>query len=211
MRSRVAPFCLFFSPDDFDGHQKGLFCQTFMVDPKMNLISPDLRKRFEEMRNQLSSMTMKVDTLSTNKADVRLIMDQCSEANVRGFTLVQDEPESVGGTGKGSTPTDYFIAIAGFCENVILARNASIANLTIDCLETSVTGTWDRRGLFDIDGVRPNFKTIAVDTKITTKDHIQKVVEVANQPHRRCPVHATLSQATQMIFRLNVNGANVPL
>jgi len=151
------------------------------------------------------------DTSSTNRAEVRLIKDQNSEAKVRTFTLVQDEPESVWGTGKGPTPTDYFIASVGFCENVIFARNASMANLTIDSLETTVTGTWDRRGLFEIDGVKPSFKTITVETKITTKDRVQKVVEVANQTHRRCPVHATLSRATEMIFRLNVNGQNVPL
>jgi uncharacterized OsmC-like protein len=151
------------------------------------------------------------DTSSTNKADVRLIKDQCSEAKVRSFTLVQDEPESVWGTGKGPTPTDYFIASVGFCENVIFARNASIANLSIDSLETAVSGTWDRRGLFDIDGVKPSFKTITVETRVTTKDPIQKVVDVANQTHRRCPVHATLTLATEMIFKLNVNGQNVPL
>jgi uncharacterized OsmC-like protein len=138
-------------------------------------------------------------------------MDQCSEAKVRSFTLVQDEPPSVWGTSKGPTPTDYFIASIGFCENVIFARNASIASLAIESLETTVTGTWDRRGLFEIDGVTPNFKTITVETTIKTKDPIQKVVEVANQTHRRCPVHATLSRAAEMIFRLNVNGQNVPL
>ena len=151
------------------------------------------------------------DTSSTNKAEVRLVKDQQSEAKVRSFTLIQDEPESVWGTGKGPTPTDYFIASVGFCENVIFARNASLANLFIDSLETTVTGTWDRRGLFDIDGVSPNFKTVTVETKITTRDNARKVVEVANQTHRRCPVHATLSRATQMTFKLVVNGQNVPL
>jgi len=108
-------------------------------------------------------------------------------------------------------PTNYFIARVGFCENVIFARNASIANLSIDSLETTVTGTWDRRVLFDIDGVAPSFKTITVETRITTKDSVQKVVDVANQTHRRCPVHATLSRATVMIFRLIVNGQIFPL
>ncbi|OLE71304.1 hypothetical protein AUF78_02645 [archaeon 13_1_20CM_2_51_12] len=176
----------------------------------MTLVSPELGRKFEELRRAMVS-NKAADTSSTNKAEVRLIKDQRSEAKVRTFTLVQDEPESVWGTGKGPTPTDYFIASVGFCENVIFARNASIASLTIDSLETTVTGTWDRRGLFDIDGVTPSFKTITVETKITTKDPIQKVVEVANQTHRRCPVHATLSRATEMIFRLNVNCQSVPL
>ena len=162
------------------------------------------------MRRQIIS-NKGADTFTTNRAEVQLIKDQSSEAKIRTFTLVQDEPVSVWGTGKGPTPTDYFIASVGFCENVIFARNASIANLTIDSLETSVAGTWDRRGLFDIDGVTPNFKTITVETKITTKDPIQRVVEVANQTHRRCPIHATLTRATEMIFKLIVNGQSVPL
>ena len=176
----------------------------------MTLLSPELGRKFEELRHGMIS-NKAADTSSTNRAEVRLIKGQNSEAKVRTFTLVQDEPESVWGTGKGPTPTDYFIASVGFCENVIFARNASMANLTIDSLETTVTGTWDRRGLFEIDGVNPSFKTITVETKITTKDPVQKVVEVANQTHRRCPVHATLSRATEMIFRLDVNGQNVPL
>jgi len=115
--------------------------------------------------------------------------------------------------GYRQVPNAYrlFYRRVGFCENVIFVRNASMANLTIDSLETTVTGTWDRRGLFEIDGVKPSFNTITVETKITTKDPVQKVVVVANQTHRRCPVHATLSRATEMIFRLNVNGQNVPL
>ncbi len=176
----------------------------------MSLVSAELGKNFEELRRQMISSKGE-DTSSTNRAEVRLIRDQCSEAKVRRFTLIQDEPQSVWGTSKGPTPTDYFIASVGFCENVIFARNASIANLTIESLETIVTGTWDRRCLFDIDGVAPSFKTITVETKIATKDSVQKVVEVANQTHRRCPVHATLSRATEMIFKRNVNGQNVPL
>ncbi|TMI48612.1 OsmC family protein [Candidatus Bathyarchaeota archaeon] len=99
----------------------------------------------------------------------------------------------------------------GFCENVIFARNASLAKLSIDSLETTVTGSWDRRGLFDIEGASPHFRSITVETRISTRDAIERVVEVARQTHRRCPVHATPSRATEMIFKLVVNGQNVPL
>lgn len=149
--------------------------------------------------------------MATNRAEVRLIRDQNSEAKVRGFTVIQDEPESVGGTGKGPTPTDYFVTSIGFCENVILARNAGLARLSIDSLETVVTGSWDRRGLFEIDSVSPHFKMITVETKVSTKEPIEKIVEVVRQTHRRCPIHATLSRATELNFKLVVNGQTVPL
>ncbi len=175
----------------------------------MTIVSPDLAEKCEEMKKRIAQGNRTEDLL-TNKAEVRLIKDQNSEAKTRGFTIVQDESESVWGTGKGPTPTDYVTSV-GFCENVIFARNASLARLSIDSLETVVTSSWDRRGLFEIDGVSPHFRSIIVETRVSTKDLVDKVVEVARQTHRRCPVHATLSRATEMIFKLVVNGRSVPL
>jgi len=118
------------------------------------MIPPGLRQKFEPLRqNIVASGT--TNTLATNKAEVKLIKDQRSEAKVRGFTVIQDEPESIGGIGRGPTPTDYFIASVGFCENVIFVRNASLAGLFLDSLETTVTGSLDKRGLFEIDNIRP--------------------------------------------------------
>jgi uncharacterized OsmC-like protein len=176
----------------------------------MSLVSESLGPKFEGLKQRFVSAS-RTEDLATNKAEVRLVKDQCSEAKVRGFTVVQDEPESVWGTGKGPTPTDYFVTSVGFCENVIFARNASLAQLSIDSMETIVSGSWDRRGLFEIDGVSPFFQSITVETRISTKDPVEKVVEVARQTHRRCPIHATLSRATELIFKLVVNGESVPL
>lgn len=176
----------------------------------MTLLSSELSQNFENMKQRFASSSRAEDFI-TNRAEVRLIRDQNSEAKVRGFTVVQDEPESVWGAGKGPTPTDYFVTSVGFCENVIFARNASLAKLSIDSLETIVTGSWDRRGLFEIDEVSPYFKSITVETRVSTKEPAEKIVGVARQTHRRCPVHATLSRATEMIFKLVVNGRSVPL
>jgi len=108
------------------------------------MISRELTQKFETLRqNIIASET--TNTLATNKAEVKLIKHQHSEAKVRGFTVVQDEPESIGGTGKGPTPTDCLIASVGFFENVIFVRNTSLAGLSIDSLETTVTGPWDGR------------------------------------------------------------------
>jgi len=159
------------------------------------MISPELRQKIETLRQNIVA-SGSANTLATNKAEVKLVKDQNSEAKVRGFTVVQDEPESIGGTSKGPTPTDYLIASVGFCENVIFVRNASLAGLSIDSLETTVTGSWDRRGLFEIDNVAPYFNSITVETKVSTKDPVERVVQVARETHRRCPVHATLARAT---------------
>ena len=176
----------------------------------MPIVTPEMGQRFETLRQTIEA-SGSTNTLATNRAEVRAVQNQYSEALVRGFTVIQDEPESIGGTGKGPTPTDYFIASVGFCENVIFVRNASLAGLTIDSLETTVTGSWDRRGLFEIEGISPYFNRITVETKISTKDPVERAVQVARETHRRCPVHATLSRATEINFKLVVNGRDVPL
>jgi uncharacterized OsmC-like protein len=186
------------------------FSDDLLGQQTMNVISHDLGPKIEVMKHRFETGS-RVEDLITNKAEVKLVKDQNSEAKVRGFTIVQDEPESVGGTGKGPTPTDFLVTSVGFCENVIFVRNATLAGLSIDSLETQVSGSWDRRGLFEIDGVSPHFQSITVETRVSTRDPVEKVVEVANQTHRRCPVHATLARATKLVFKLVVNGQNVPL
>lgn len=176
----------------------------------MTLISPELGRNFEGMRRQLAAASTTPAVVS-NSVDVRLVKDQQSSATVRGFTLTQDEPASAGGTASGPTPTDYFVASLGFCENVIFARGASMAGLSIDSLETHVTGSWDRRGLFEIGGVTSAFITITIETKVATHEPVDSVAAVARETHRRCPIYATLSPATTLVFTLLVNGRDVPL
>ena len=94
---------------------------------------------------------------------------------------------------------------------IIFVRNASSAGLEIESLETTVTGAWDRRGRFEIDNISPHFNRITVETRISTKDPIEKVVQVAQETHRRCPIHATLARATELAFKLVVNGQIVPV
>ena len=176
----------------------------------MPVITTDTKKKIETLRQTIASSGPD-SPLATNKAEVKWIEGQRSDGLVRGFSVVQDEPESVGGTSKGPTPTDYFIASIGFCENVIFVRNASLAGLSIESLETFVTGSWDRRGLFEVENTSPFFKRINVETRVATKDPTDMVVQVAQQTHRRCPVHATLARATELVFTLVVNGQAVPL
>jgi len=74
-----------------------------------------------------------------------------------------------------------------------------------------VSGVWDMKGLFDVDNIQPFFKTITVETRVISKKPVEKLAEVARLTRRSCPVHATLSRATEMRFTLIVNGQNIPL
>ena len=177
----------------------------------MNLIGPNQRAAVEKSMSELRAAKTPAECAGTNKAVVTLVEDQHSVVNVRGFNVVQDEPKSVAGGMRGPTPTDFFMTALGTCENVVFVRYAALEDIPIASLETTVTGNWDRRGLYGIDGVDPSFKEITIETRINTSASKEKVIEVAHRTHRGCPIYATLRRETKLSFRLFVNGEQVPL
>ena len=175
----------------------------------MSLFPPVLKTTFTNRIKELEAQES--DAIVTNKATARLVSNQLSEGTVRGFKIIQDEPESVAGTGKGPTPTDFLMLSIAFCENVVFARNAALNDLIITGLETTASGTWNMKGLFEIGPEDASFREITVETRVRTNDQVKKVVEVANMTHRRCPVHATMRKATRLSFKLYINGREIPL
>jgi uncharacterized OsmC-like protein len=171
----------------------------------------NFRSIVEDMIRKLGEATEPGQTLGTSRADVRLIGQQYQEAKVGKFILACDEPVPLGGTDKAATPLEFFMSAIGFCENVMFTRHAALLNLQFDSLETSVRGHWDRRGQYGIGGAEPSFKDVTVETKVTTKDPVEKVVEVTRRTHMGCPMHATIVKAMKVTDKLFVNGTEIPL
>jgi putative redox protein len=176
----------------------------------MSLIDSAQKPAVEKSLRDLKSMSP-AEAATTNKAVVTLVANQHSIAVTRGFNVVQDEPASVAGGARGPTPTDYFMAALGTCQNVVFVRNAALEELAIEALETTVTGTWDRRGLYGIGGADPGFREITLETRVTTTAPGEKVAELVRRTRRGCPIFATLRRETALTVRLIVNGQPVPL
>ncbi len=145
------------------------------------------------------------------RADSRLIGDQIQEAKPRDYTLVCDEPSSLGGSDKGPNPLEFFMAAVGFCENVTFARWAALSGLEFESFETRVRGHWDRRGQGEWEGIEPAFKDFVVETRITSNAPLDKIREVVRRTHLRCPMHASIVKIGTVADKLFVNGTEVPL
>jgi uncharacterized OsmC-like protein len=178
--------------------------------PAMNLIDTDQKPAVEKSLQELRAATA-AQAATTNKAVVTLAGNQHSIASVRGFNVVQDEPASVAGGARGPTPTDYFMVSLGACQNVVFVRYAALEQIAIDALETTVTGTWDRRGLYGISGIDPGFREITIETRVSTPAASDRLAEVARRTRRGCPIFATLRKETALTVRLIVNGQPVAL
>lgn len=59
-----------------------------------------------------------------------------------GFEIVVDEPESVGGTGRGPQPTELLLASAASCMTIALAFVAGRKGVELTGLHVQATGTY---------------------------------------------------------------------
>jgi putative redox protein len=177
----------------------------------MPLITSAFKPYVEKWLVGIQEITDPMKGLGTVRADSKLVGDQLQEARMRDYTLVCDEPSSLGGTDKGPNPLEFFISAVGFCENVTLARWAALRGLKFDSLETSVRGHWDRRGQGEWEGIEPTFKDFVVETRIASSEPLDKIREVVRTTHMRCPMHASISRIGPVVDKLFVNGTEVSL
>jgi uncharacterized OsmC-like protein len=177
----------------------------------MAKVSSAFRSYAEQWYNSLKEIQDPNQAIGTVRADATLIGDQASEVDRGVHRLISDEPKGVGGSEKGASPLDYFMAAIGFCENVTFARYAALNGLDFDSLQTTVRGHWDRRGQGDFSDIEPSFKDFVVETTITSTESVEKIKKVAFIVHRRCPMHSTIAKAGRVVDKLFVNGSEVPL
>ena len=177
----------------------------------MQLVSSNFKTIVEDLRSKVVTVTEPKQALGTARADAKLLGQQYQEAMVKTFTIACDEPIPSGGTDKGPTPLDFFVASVGFCENVMFTRNAALQGLEFDTLETSVHGHWDRRGQYETSGTDPSFKDMTVETKVTSKASTERIVEVVRATHKTCPMRVTIGKAMEVTDRLFVNGKEIPI
>ena len=115
-----------------------------------------------------------------------------TEVEAGGHTLVADEPESLGGTDKGPTPYDYFLAALGGCTAMTLRMYADRKGWPLESV--TVRLFQDRIHATDCE---------ECETEKGRIDCIEREIELAgplDEKQRRrlleiadmCPVHRTL-------------------
>jgi uncharacterized OsmC-like protein len=135
----------------------------------MSLIDADQKPAVENSLQELKSASA-AQAATTNKAVVTLLGNQHSTAITRGFNVVQDEPVSAGGGGRGPTPTDYFMVALGTCQNVVFVRYAALEQLAI---ETRVSTTAPSGKMAEVARRTrrscPIFATLRKETALTVR------------------------------------------
>jgi uncharacterized OsmC-like protein len=175
----------------------------------MTLLSPELKDGVKKLFESWSAPDAK--TIAATTAATRLIGPQTSEAKWPNFTILSDEPKSVGGMDSAPAPSSLFVASIGFAENVIFARQAALKGVDFDSYETTVEGNWDRRGIFGIGGNDPAITKLTIETKVGTTAQPREIAELLKLTHQRSPMTATVAKAAKIERRLFVNGIETPV
>jgi uncharacterized OsmC-like protein len=178
----------------------------------MTLVSPDLKQAMQKLYEDLKSSDDPFKSTRPSTAVTKMIGPQASEASWDNDLVIRsDERAALGGGGSAPSPLSIFAASIGFAENAIFARNAAMQDVDFDSLETKIEASWDRKGLFQIDGKDPSIFMIHIETKVGTAAPSEKVAELLKLTHKTSPLTATVAKVVTIHRKLFVNGNEVKM
>jgi len=113
-------------------------------------------------------------------ADVERMEGLHSFAKTDDFIVDSDEPQGIGGTNKGPTPTQLFLASMAHCQAITLRIYAEGMGLILDEVTVKVNGVLDLCGYYSIEDekgatVDPSLQTVSIKTYIVTNETEGKV------------------------------------
>ena len=115
----------------------------------------------------------------------------------RGFKMIIDEPESLGGTDDGANPVEYVLAALAGCLNVIGHVVAKEMGFKLDGIQLELDGDLDPlRFLGKSNAERAGYKEIRVNIKPNTdvdKETLDKWLTIIKD---RCPVSDNIANST---------------
>ena len=115
----------------------------------------------------------------------------------RNFTMIIDEPPTLGGKDEGANPVEYLLAALAGCLNVVGHLVAKEMNMDLKRMEIEIEGKLNPEkfsGKETID--RAGFKEIKVLIKIETDADEETLKKWLEAVERRCPVSDNISNPT---------------
>ncbi|WP_448627757.1 OsmC family protein [Geodermatophilus sp. URMC 64] len=107
-----------------------------------------------------------------------------------GFRLTVDEPESVGGTGRGPMPTDLLLASLSSCYALALVWAAGKRGVELPDLTVTATGTY----------AGPRFSSLTLT--VGTSAPVDQVTPLLEPAKRVCYVSNTFAAVPEIDVRL---------
>lgn len=125
-------------------------------------------------------------------------------AKARQFSIVVDEPPTLGGQDLGANPVEYLLASYAGCVNVMAYLIAAELNIKLDKLTIKVDGNINPNRLFGKSfSERAGFKQINLTLEPKTDASPELISKWIKEIENRCPVNDNLSNPTPVAINLH--------
>jgi len=131
--------------------------------------------------------------LQTVKAVSRKVAGGLTVENeARGFKIIMDEPEDMGGTNKGMNPIEALLCALGSCQVITASAFAKAQNFTFQECFVEVEGDFDPAGFMGSPDIRKGYQNIRFKVHFKTDETQEKCDEFAAFMAATCPVEDNL-------------------
>lgn len=121
----------------------------------------------------------------------------------KAFTMIIDEPASLGGTNDGANPLEYLLAALSGCLNVVSHMVAKEMGFTLRGLEIEIEGNLNPAKYMGLsDAERTGLKEVRVKIKPDTDADEAILKTWIRTVETRCPVSDNIANATSVQITL---------
>jgi uncharacterized OsmC-like protein len=127
--------------------------------------------------------------LTTFKATAKNLPEGLQvETASRGFKIVMDEPEDLGGTDTFMNPVEALLCALGACQAIVAKAFAPSQNFTYEEFHVELEGDLDPDGFMGLADVRNGFQEIRFVMHFKTKETKEKTEAFVKFIENTCPV-----------------------
>jgi uncharacterized OsmC-like protein len=116
--------------------------------------------------------------------------------NIREFSFISDEPESVGGTNSAPTPMEIVAGAVNACTTVTIEQVAGELGVVLQSVETETHAHMDVRGFRGTADVPAHFLDYALQIRIATDASEDDRLALQREVEKRSPAISLISAAS---------------
>ncbi|MEA4920545.1 MAG: OsmC family protein [Clostridiaceae bacterium] len=137
--------------------------------------------------------------LNTFKATAKKLPEGLQiETSSRGFKILLDEPEELGGTNAGMNPVEALLCALGACQAIVASAFAEAQDFKFEEIHIELEGDLDPDGFMGLADVRNGYQEIRYSMHFKTNESQEKAEAFADFVESRCPVGDCLANGVKL-------------
>ena len=138
--------------------------------------------------------------LTTFKATAKKLPEGLQvETDARGFKIMMDEPEDLGGTNVAMNPVEAVLCALGACQSIVAAAFAEAQDFHYEEFSVELEGDLDPDGFMGLADVRNGFQEIRFTMHFKTNESQEKAEAFADFIENTCPVGDCLTNGVKLV------------